>query len=256
MTPSPLLLATLAIAALPPAAPALAAEPAEQKTRWVTLIGQEGPVGIEKVGKSHIECGDVRLGSSAKQLTAQPGKGTVAALSKLAYGDDRNLHSKREFGDCKVSLEFLIAKGSNSGVKLQGRYEIQLYDSAHKEKPTATECGGIYPHWKFRDNGQGLEYIDEGYLPKLNAAKPAGEWQTLRIVFRAPRFNEQGKKTENARFVSVVLNDKTIHEQVEVDSPTGNASTPLPEVAQAPLMLQLDHGAVAFRNVRVKPLEL
>jgi arylsulfatase A-like enzyme len=103
--------------------------------------------------------------------------------------------------------------------------------------------------------GQGLKYIDEGVPPQLNAAKPAGEWQTLRIVFKAPRFDRAGQKTENARFVSVTLNGQLIHQDVEVDSPTGNASTPLPEVAEAPLFLQLDHGAVAFRKVRVRPLK-
>jgi hypothetical protein len=75
----------------------------------------------------------------------------------------------------------------------------------------------------------------------------------LRIAFTAPRFDSEGIKTKNARFVSVTLNDQEIHRDVDLDSPTGNASSPLPEVANAPLFLQLDHGPVAFRNVRVKP---
>jgi hypothetical protein len=177
----------------------------------------------------------------------------VAALGKSKFGRVNNLLSKQQFGDCEVTLEFLMGKNSNSGVKLQHRYEIQLYDSHHKQQPTATECGGIYPHWVFQGAGKPLKYIDDGVPPNTNAAKPAGQWQTLKIVFRAPRFDSTGKKSENARFVEVVLNGQTIHENIEVDSPTGNASTPLPEVARAPLMLQMDHGAVAFRNVHVYP---
>ncbi|TWU29870.1 3-keto-disaccharide hydrolase [Bythopirellula polymerisocia] len=228
----------------------------EEAGQWIELVGDKGPKGIAAIGENVTSCGDVQLIPNSQKLTALPGEGVLAALSKSPFGEGNNLLSKQKFGDCKVQLEFLIGNGSNSGVKLQGRYEIQLYDSHDKEKPTAKECGGIYPHWLFREDGKGLNYIDEGVPPRENAAKPAGEWQTLEIVFQAPRFDSAGKKIKNAEFISVILNGQTIHQNVEVDSPTGNASTPLPEVAKAELMLQLDHGAVAFRNVRVMPMDL
>ena len=66
-------------------------------------------------------------------------------------------------------------------------------------------------------------YLDDGKAPLVNACKPAGEWQTLDIVFQAPRFDSKGKKTENARFVKVVLNGQVIHENVELHCPTGHA---------------------------------
>ncbi len=164
---------------------------------WIYLIGSDGPQGIAKVGKNVTLCGDVHTRVNARELTAVPGVGVVAALSQTDYGDDNNLLSKQEFGDCEVYLEFMLSKGSNSGVKLQQRYEIQFYDSYGKEKPSGTDCGGIYPHWVYRRSGEGLDYIDQGVPPKVNAAKPAGQWQTLHIVFTAPRFDEQGKKTKN-----------------------------------------------------------
>lgn len=223
---------------------------------WVEIIGAKGPTGlVGDYSERIVSCSDAKLTEDSKGLSTTPGKGVIAARTRLSYGDNNNVMSKRTFGDCEVQLEFLIGKGSNSGVKLQSRYEIQLFDSHDAEKPNARQCGGVYPHWVFRQEG-GLKYIDEGFPPLVNAAKPAGEWQTLKIVFKAPRFDEDGKKVENARFISVHLNNKKIQENVEVDSPTGNASTPLPEVAEAPLYLQLDHGPIAFRNVRVKPLEL
>ncbi|MEZ6100231.1 MAG: DUF1080 domain-containing protein [Pirellulaceae bacterium] len=221
---------------------------------WVSIIDSSGPIGIADVGKSITLCGNIQLDGNSRRLSSVAGSGVVAILSKADYGDNNNLNSQQSFGDCEVRLEFAIGKGSNSGIKLQQRYEIQLYDSHGIERPTATDCGGIYPHWVFGGEGQGLKYIDEGIPPASNAAKPAGQWQSLQIVFRAPRFNSHGTKTHDAMFVSVVLNGKEIHRDVRVDSPTGNASTPLPEVPEAPIYLQMDHGPVAFRNVRVKVL--
>ena len=67
------------------------------------------------------------------------------------------------------------------------------------------------------------------------------------MTFRAPRFDASGKKVANARFVKVVLNGKVVQEDVEVPSPTGHAWR-LAEVATGPILLQADHGPVAFRN--------
>jgi|GEM_PF-4488647 len=110
---------------------------------WTYLINDKGPTGIAKVGKNMTLCGDVRLRPNSQKLVALPGNHVVAALSKFEKGQVNNLISKQKFGDCKVQLEFLIGTGSNLGVKLQRRYEIQIYDSHHKEKPSARECGGI-----------------------------------------------------------------------------------------------------------------
>jgi hypothetical protein len=90
--------------------------------------------------------------------------------------------------------------------------------------------------------------------PNVNAAKPAGEWQTLSIVFQSPRFDENGKKTANAKFVKVVLNGTVLHENVEMKGPTPGGLTGK-EAPIGPLMLQGDHGAVAYRNLKVTPLK-
>ncbi len=94
-------------------------------------------------------------------------------------------------------------------------------------------------------------YLDKGVPPRRNACKKPGEWQTLDIVFQAPRFGADGKKTASARFVKVVLNGQLIHDDVEAATPTGHAWKNK-EVAAGPLLLQGDHGPVAFRNVRVR----
>ncbi|QDU57148.1 3-keto-disaccharide hydrolase [Aeoliella mucimassa] len=239
----------------PNLASAESADAAPSDSPTVAIINDEGPVGLEKPSDPITMCGDVKLGENKSKLVAEPGQGVVAALKKLPYDQTKPLLSKQKFGDCKVELEFVIAGGSNSGVKLQSRYEIQLYDSHGKENPGGADCGGVYPHWSYHTGKPGFQYTDKGSPPAVNAALPAGEWQKLEITFRAPRFDESGKKTENARFELVMLNGKEVQRDFELESPTGTIDNPLKEVAEAPLFLQVDHGAVAFRNVTVTPLE-
>ena len=174
----------------------------------------------------------------------EPGAGV---LVNGREGKEHNLFSQDEFGDIEAHIEFNLPKGSNSGVYFQGRYEIQILDSYGVEHPKYGDCGGIYQRWK--DN---MGY--EGHAPKLNASLPAGQWQTFDIVFQAPRFDAVGKKTANARFVKVVHNGKLIHENVELTGPT-RAGISEAEAPTGPLLIQGDHGPVAFRQVRVKPLE-
>jgi hypothetical protein len=103
------------------------------------------------------------------------------------------------------------------------------------------DCGGIYE----RASGGG------GHAPDVNASKPAGEWQTFEINFRAPQFDATGKKTANAKFIEVKLNDKVVHANVEVEGPTRSARFN-DEKPKGPLMLQGDHGPVAFRNLHIE----
>ena len=167
-------------------------------------------------------------------------------------GTTSNILSQYEHGDVSCHLEFCVPKGSNSGVYFMGRYEIQVYDSWGVEpaKIKHSDCGGIYERWQ-DDKGY------EGHPPRVNASRQPGEWQTLDVVFRAPRFDATGKKLENARFVKVVLNGRVIHEDVEVTGPTRAATYENEaEPPQGPWMLQGDHGPVAYRNMVLAPLKL
>jgi hypothetical protein len=194
-----------------------------------------------------VEAGSVSLhAKNPKRLAYKPGTGIIVNGEK---GRTRNLVTKQKFGAIEAHLEFLVPKGSNSGVKFEGLYEIQIFDSHGVKKPTASDCGGIYPRAELKPR---YHHIDEGIPPRINAARPAGEWQTLDAIFLAPSFDAQGKKVANARFVKVVLNGKTIHENVELKTPTGHAWHDK-EVPAGPILLQADHGPVAFRNIRVRP---
>ncbi len=216
---------------------------------WIDLIGENELSAWQGESGGWLIAGGAAVDpENARALVAEPGHGVlISCLSGLA--EFRNLTSKRDFGDQEVHVEFLVPQRSNAGVKIHGLYEIQIADSFGKPSPTASDCGGIYPRAELTPR---YHTIDEGVPPRVNAAKPAGEWQTLDIVFKAPRFDAEGNKTENARFVKVVLNGQVIHDDVELRWPTGHAWRKEKEVARGPLFLQGDHGPVAYRNVRVK----
>jgi len=182
-----------------------------------------------------------------KLLATKPGSGI---LVNGPDGKTRNLLSKAEFGDVRAHIEFMVPKGSNSGVYFQGRYEVQILDSWGVAHPTYTDCGGIYQRWDTNRDPKGFE----GHGPRVNASRRPGAWQTFDVLFRAPRFDASGKKTANARFVQVIHNGQLVHENVGLNAPT-RASAYQDEKPLGPLMLQGDHGPVAYRNVRIVPLK-
>jgi hypothetical protein len=218
---------------------------------WIDLIGESGFEQWRSPTSDWKRADDAQPDpKNPQRLLPQEGDGHTVIVNGPA-GRSRNLVTKQSFGDLEAHFEFKIPKGSNSGVKLEGFYEIQIFDSFGVAHPNATHAGGIYPRAEMLPR---YHHIDEGIPPRTNAAKKAGEWQTLEIVFRAPRFDAEGKKIKNARFDKVVLNGQVIHEGVEVKTPTGNAWK-LKEVPRGPLLLQGDHGPVAFRSIRVRELE-
>ena len=178
----------------------------------------------------------------------EPGSGMV--INDLSEKNRSHLVTNKEFGDVELELDFMMDKGSNSGVYLSGRYEVQLFDSWLNPDPTFADAGGIYQRWDESREEKGYE----GMAPLENAALAPGLWQHLRIRFKAPRFDANGDKTANARFEEVYLNGVSVQQQVEVTGPT-RASLFDDEKPVGPLVLQGDHGKVAFRNIRYRSLQ-
>jgi hypothetical protein len=176
-------------------------------------------------------------GSAAALQNWQPGA-RVDARGHLMAGAT----SLQGFGDALVHVEFLLpyqpfARGQrrgNSGLYVQGRYETQMLDSFGLEG-RHDECGGIY----------------SVRAPDLNMCLPPLTWQSYDVEFRAARFDEAGRKTENAR-MTVRLNGVVVHDDVEV--PAQTAASPLAEGdSPGPVHLQ-DHGdPVVYRRVWVLP---
>nr|WP_299069804.1 family 16 glycoside hydrolase [uncultured Allomuricauda sp.] len=190
------------------------------------------------------------LSDFTKKHDLQVEEGT-GVLVNTNEEENLNLFSVFEHGDMELDIEFMIPKGSNSGIYFQSRYEIQLLDSWQVKDLSSQDCGSIYQRWdESRPEG---EKGYEGHPPSENVTKAPGLWQHYFIKFRAPRFDVNGTKIENARFEKVVHNGVTIHENVEVTGPTrSSAAEDNSEVEKAPLMIQGDHGPVAFRNIKYK----
>ncbi len=186
-------------------------------------------------------------------LQVSPGKGVlVNTLRSGKYHRSDDLKSKMQHGDIRLLVDFMLPKGMNSGIYLQGRYEVQLYDSWGKKTVKYSDCGGIYERWD-DSRGKGKEGY-EGYAPRQNASKAPGLWQTLEIDFQAPRFDANGKKIANAIFKKVILNGLVVQENIEVSGMTRGAIFDK-EAPLGPILIQGDHGPVAFRNLRYETYE-
>jgi hypothetical protein len=134
-----------------------------------------------------------------------------------------NLVSKQTFKDFKINAEYKIEPGSNSGIYLRGRYELQVLDDFGKA-PEAHGHMAIYA-W---------------VAPSVNASKPAAEWQVMEAVI-------VGNK------VTVTLNGQKIHDNATIQAITGGALD-ANETQPGPIMLQGDHGKVSYRKVTVTPI--
>lgn len=176
------------------------------------------------------------------RFSIRPGNGVLTNAQRA--GKTQNLLSEKNYGDLEAHIEFNFPGGSNSGVFFMALYELQVADSYGKAEIVFSDCGGFYAR---PVDGQWVG----GVAPLANACRPAGSWQTYDVKFRAPRFDADGNKTENARFLQVFHNGVLIHRDVEMEGPN-SAHLDIPEAPAGPLMLQGDHGPIAYRNVRIR----
>jgi hypothetical protein len=151
--------------------------------------------------------------------------------------------TKDKFQDCQLHVEFrtpIPAEGDagqhrgNSGIFLQGRYEIQVLESYHLP-PSKGDCGAVYSL----------------IAPTQNVARPPMDWQSYDMTYRAPRYDASGKKTENARF-TLIWNGVKVHDNVEIPSPTRNHTAPEPP-GPGPIVLQDRGFKVQYRNIWIVP---
>lgn len=161
------------------------------------------------------------------------------------------IQTKNHFGSCRLHLEFATpatVKGSgqgrgNSGLFLMGIYEVQILDSYENQTYPDGQCGALYGR----------------AVPKVNASRPPGEWQTYDVTFHRPLFDENGKVTRKARF-TVIHNGVLIHDNVELSGGTGwrgphSVSEYEAHADKGPISLQ-DHGnPVRFRNIWIEEIE-
>ena len=211
---------------------ARADDPATPSDRMLGLKPPEG---------STVLLGDsldpwVKATDKSAPASEWPVAGGIATVGK------GSIRTRESFGDFQLHVEFNVPylpdqKGQgrgNSGVYLQGIYELQVLDS-YGLTPKNNDCGAIY----------------QQIIPSVNACKPPLQWQTYDITFHAARL-EGDKVTKKAR-LTVIQNGLTIIDDKEI-SPTPGGVDGLKEGGPGPIMLQ-DHGnLVQFRNIWIKPL--
>jgi hypothetical protein len=186
------------------------------KSKWTT--------GIPVVSKAN-----------PKRLLVGLGEG--ALINDVSgHGEGVDIYSIEKFGSCTIEVEVMVARESNSGIYVMGEYEVQVLDSYGREKLGSGDMGAIYG----------------AAPPTINACTPPGTWQKYVIEFEAPKFNDSGEKTANARFVKVELNGQVLHRDVEMKGPTPSGVTGK-EAPTGPIMFQGDHGPVAYRNLVITP---
>jgi hypothetical protein len=191
--------------------------------------------------KSHWVVGQAQLDPDnpaelkVTKISAQADGGPAVREMINAKHGGLDIYSEEKFGDATIELEVMVPKGSNSGIYVMGEYEIQVLDSYKRAKVGPGDMGGLYG----------------ASAPSTNACKAPGEWQKFVIQYQAPRFRD-GKKTENAKFLKITLNGTTIHENVEMKGATPGGVSGR-EAETGPLMFQGNHGAVAYRNIKIYP---
>lgn len=178
--------------------------PADTTVRWgkpIRLLNGIDLTGWRALGESHWQVADGVLRNTA--------------------GGGANLVTERKFTDFKLHVELRLPAGSNSGVYLRGRYEVQIADPLGE--PASDGLGAVY-----------------GFIaPSEDAGKGPDEWQSLDITLVGRR-------------ITAVVNGKTVICDQEIPGITGGALDS-DEAAPGPLLLQGDHGPVEFRNLILTP---
>jgi len=179
-----------------------------------------------------------------------PAKWTAANGELTVVPETGDVQTTQKFGDVQLHIEWRTPsdlpadkKGQdrgNSGVYLQGLYEVQVLDSLENRTYSNGQAGAIYKQ----------------AVPLANPARPAGQWQSYDIVYVAPRFNADGSLKSPAR-MTVFFNGVLVQYDFKLKGGTIYQGQPSYKAhGDAPLLLQEHHHAVSFRNIWVRKLNL
>ncbi len=205
--------------------------------------GRLAPAALDSERTGRVTLFDgANLGAFQNSDGSAPSWPVSAGSAEVLGGD---LRTKQTYGDFKLHAEFWLPnlpadvtgqQRANSGIYLQDRYEVQVLDTYGKSSLANNDCAAIYLK----------------RAPSANAGTAPETWQTYDITFRAARWSGN-TKVENAR-LTLVWNGQKVHDNIEIDGPTGAGAAESP--AFLPIRLQ-DHGDpganVRYRNLWIEP---
>jgi hypothetical protein len=263
------ILAHLAVGSL--VTPLASAEgPTGSDTGWKSLFSGKDLDGWQfrnpNAKKVWIVCDQVRLDPSAPGRLLPEGSGEAPSAALLCMGDGSgsDIMTEEHFYDYQLHLEFVVPRGGNSGVYNRGLFEIQIYDSYGVDKLSFHDCGALY----------------ERAIPSENHARAPGVWQSYDITMKGKKltlhWNE--KLVYKDMDVRYGQTDRETFERLKKEN-TGKPETLKVKLGRekgtyigffgeggtrssldgsdrpGPIMLQGDHGPVAFRNLRIRRLD-
>jgi Domain of Unknown Function (DUF1080) len=228
------------------------AKPRESLDPTVTELWEPKPAKIAPGTNSGDAPSDAIIlfnGKDAAEWTAADGSAakwdvTDGALTVKKGGGI--IKTKRTFGDIQLHIEWrapsvIVGEGQgrgNSGIFLQGLYELQVLDSYESQTYSNGQAGSIYKQ----------------AIPLANPTRKPGEWQVYDVIYTAPRFSDNGRVIVPA-YITVMLNGVVIHNHTQIIGPTQYKGMPV-YVPHGKGSLELqDHGnPVSFRNIWVREL--
>jgi hypothetical protein len=232
----------------------LSAQDQSKKSPESTEIWEPQPrivTPAEKAGEAPADAVILFDGKSFDNWTSADGgapKWTLKDGAMTVTAGAKEIKTKKEFGDFQLHIEWRspaevkpekTGQGrGNSGIFLQGRYELQVLDNYNNKTYANGQASSIYKQ----------------HIPLVNACRKPGEWQTYDVVFTAPRFNGEGRVLFPA-YVTVIHNGIVTQNHIAIWGPTEYIGLPVYKAGdKGPIILQ-DHGdAVSFRNIWVREL--
>ena len=188
--------------------------------------------GRDLSGWSHLDGKDAQWQVSDGAMTVKPGSG--------------NIRTRETFTDVQLHVEWrspsIVESESqgrgNSGVFLMGHYEVQVLDSFNNPTYSNGQAASIYKQ----------------HIPLVNASRGPGEWQSYDIIFRAPRFSDNGRVSQPAT-ITVLHNGVLVQNHVTIQGTTSYVGAPAYTAHGAePIVLQDHTNLVSYRNIWVRPL--
>ena len=185
--------------------------------------------------------------SAWKSVNGGPAPWKLDAGDLVLAPKTGDIQSVETFGDAQIHMEWMAPvltdnssgqNRSNTGVYIQGRYEVQILDSHTNTTYSNGQAGSIYKQ----------------YAPLVNPARPAGEWQTYDIIYNAPRFNEHGTIVKPG-YLTVLHNGVLVQNHTELLGETAYENPPiLKPHGRAPIRLQFHGNPVRFRNIWLREI--